>query len=124
MDRKIPTAINFHKSSKLFEMHFEGQEYKLECELLRVLSPSAEVQGHGNPILQTGKKQVSITAIEPVGNYAVKLTFDDGHNTGIYDWIFLYDLCLNKDRYWDEYLTKIHAAKASREPDANVVQLI
>lgn len=124
MDKIPPSAINFRKKARILELHFNGELFSLECELLRVLSPSAEVKGHGNPILQTGKKQVTITAVEPVGNYAIKLIFDDGHNTGIYDWNYLYDLCIHKDRYWDEYLTEIHAAKASREPNANVIQLL
>ena len=118
-----PSHIHLHKRSNTLELHFNGQDYQLECELLRVLSPSAEVRGHGNPVLQTGKKHVSITAIEPVGNYAIKLTFDDGHDSGIYDWSYLYDLCTHKDHYWDQYLAELHAANASREPGATVVQL-
>ncbi len=123
MNNPTPTAIKFHKSSSELEVQFTEVSGRLESELLRVFSPSAEVQGHGNPVLQTGKKHVSITGIEPVGNYAIKLIFDDGHNTGIYDWHFLYDLCVNKDQYWDEYLTQIHTVNASREPNATVVQL-
>ena len=124
MEKKLPSSICYRKQRRILELEFTGKVFELECELLRVLSPSAEVRGHGNPILQAGKKQVAITAVEPVGNYAVKLTFDDGHDTGIYDWSYLYDLCTNKDRYWDEYLTEMHAANASREPNASVVQLV
>ena len=124
MERKIPSALHLHKQSKELEIHFDGKEYRLECELLRVHSPSAEVQGHGNPTLQTGKKHVTINAIDVVGNYAVKLTFDDGHDSGLFSWDFLYDLCMNKDKYWNEYLSQIHEAGASRDPEASVVRLV
>ena len=125
MTTLIPSAINLHKRSKELELSYnDGQSYKLPCELLRVLSPSAEVQGHGNPILQTGKKHVVITGIEAVGNYAIKLTFDDGHNSGLYSWDFLYDLCINQEAHWEEYLQQIHAAGASRDPEASVVKLM
>ena len=124
MSKQPPEIIKFRKRKNILELVFHEQLYELESELLRVLSPSAEVKGHGNPILQTGKKHVSITGIEPVGNYAIKLIFDDGHNTGLYDWGYLYDLCIHKERYWDEYLAEIHAANASREPNANVIQLL
>ena len=124
MNNKLPSKLHLHKLSKELEIHFDGQEYRLECELLRVHSPSAEVQGHGNPKLQTGKKHVTVNGIEMVGNYAVKLTFDDGHDSGLYSWDFLYDLCINKDKYWNEYLSQIHEAGASRDPEASVVKLI
>ena len=84
MKRKIPSELHLHKQSKELEIHFDGTEYRLECELLRVHSPSAEVQGHGNPKLQTGKKNITVNAIEMVGIYAVKLTFDDGHDSGCF----------------------------------------
>lgn len=125
MTTLIPSAINLHKRSKELELSYnDGQSYRLPCELLRVLSPSAEVQGHGNPVLQTGKKHVVITDIEAVGNYAIKLTFDDGHNSGLYSWDFLYDLCINQEAHWEEYLHQIHAAGASRDPEASVVKLM
>ncbi|OED40851.1 1-(5-phosphoribosyl)-5-((5-phosphoribosylamino)methylideneamino)imidazole-4-carboxamide isomerase [Endozoicomonas sp. (ex Bugula neritina AB1)] len=124
MDRTAPSEIKFRKKARLLELRFNEAVFSLESELLRVLSPSAEVKGHGNPVLQTGKKNVTITAIEPVGNYAIKLIFDDGHSTGIYDWGYLYDLCINKDRYWGEYLAEMHSANASRDPNASVVQLL
>ena len=122
---KIPTAINLHKRSKELELTYaDGNSYRLPCEMLRVLSPSAEVQGHGNPILQTGKKHVEVTKIEPAGNYAIRLTFDDGHNSGLYTWDFLYGLCVNQDEHWEDYLRQIHAAGASRDPEASVVKLM
>ena len=121
----IPTAINLHKRSRELELNYaDSSSYRLSCEMLRVLSPSAEVQGHGNPVLQTGKKNVLITGIEAVGNYALKLTFDDGHNSGLYTWDFLYDLCINHDERWEDYLRQIHAAGASRDPEASVVKLM
>ena len=92
--------------------------------MLRVLSPSAEVRGHGQPVLQTGKKNVQITGIEMVGNYAIKIIFDDGHDSGLYDWNYLYDLCVNKDQHWDDYLKQLHDAGESRDPAVSVVRLI
>ncbi len=124
MDRKIPTAINLHKRARELEIQFDRVSYRLGCEFLRVFSPSAEVRGHGNPVLQTGKKNVVILGVEMVGNYAVKLTFDDGHNSGIYDWGYLYNLCVNKDEHWDGYLEKVHKAGASRDPETTVLKLV
>ena len=124
MNRKVPSNIHLRKHSRVLEIQFDGTVYSLECELLRVLSPSAEVRGHGKPVLQTGKKNVGITGVEPVGNYAIKLIFDDGHDSGIYDWNYLYSLCTHKDEYWDEYLKEMHEASASRDPEVSVVQLM
>lgn len=115
----IPTEIKLHKQSKLLQIAFnDGQRFKLPFEYLRVFSPSAEVRGHGpgQEVLQVGKKYVDITNIEPVGQYAVCLFFDDGHNTGIYSWDYFYDLGLNQERYWQAYLARLEAAGASREP--------
>ena len=80
-------------------------------------SPSAEVRGHGvgNEVLQTGKKQVAITALEPVGHYALKIVFDDGHDSGLYSWAYLYELGAKRDQYWQDYLNRLAAAGASRE---------
>lgn len=117
----IPTEMTLHKQSKLLEIAFnDGQRFKLPFEYLRVFSPSAEVRGHGpgQAVLQVGKKYVDITNIEPVGQYGVRLFFDDGHNTGIYSWDYFYDLGLNQARYWQDYLARLEAAKASREPEA------
>jgi DUF971 family protein len=87
---------------------------------LRAFSPSAEVRGHGpgQEILQVGKKNVGIVAIDPVGNYAVKFRFSDGHDTGIYSWDYLHDLGVNQERLWAQYLARLAAAGASREPNS------
>jgi DUF971 family protein len=113
-----PTEIKLHQKSRELEIHFnDGQEFRLSCEFLRVHSPSAEVRGHGpgQEVLQVGKKNVEITAIDPVGSYAVKLVFSDGHDTGLYSWDFLHDLGVNQASYWQTYLKRIDTAKASRE---------
>lgn len=113
-----PTEIKLHQLSRELEIHFnDGREFRLSCEFLRVYSPSAEVRGHGpgQEVLQVGKQNVGITAIDPVGSYAVKLVFTDGHDTGLYSWDYLYDLGVNRDNYWQTYLKRLEAAKASRE---------
>lgn len=105
-----PTEIKLHQSSRMLEVAFEdGARFQLPCEYLRVFSPSAEVRGHGpGPgVLVTGKEAVNISAIEPVGNYAVKLVFDDGHATGLYSWTVLHDLGLNQDSNWQDYLRRL-----------------
>lgn len=110
-----PTEIRLHQASRKLELTFDdGQHGELSCEFLRVHSPSAEVQGHGNPVLQTGKQNVNISAIEPVGHYAVKLSFDDGHDTGLYSWDYLYQLLVEHDALWQKYLDKLAEAGASR----------
>ena len=114
-----PTAIKLHKRSKLLEISYgELQSFQLEAELLRVYSPSAEVRGHGRgqELLQTGKREVAITQISAVGNYALRLTFDDGHSSGLYSWETLADLAHNQQARWDDYLARLAAAGASREP--------
>ena len=116
-----PTEINLHQKSKVLEIAFEdGKRFNLSCEYLRCFSPSAEVQGHGpgEEVLQVGKENVNIDKIEQVGNYAISLHFDDGHNTGIYSWDTLYDLGRNHDRYWQEYLDKLAAAGYQRSEPA------
>ena len=113
----IPTEIKLHQQSKTLEISFDdNRSFKLSCEYLRVHSPSAEVRGHapGEETLQKGKKNVNIEGIEPVGNYAVVLRFDDGHDSGIYAWDTLYDLGINQEKYWNEYLTRMKIAGASR----------
>jgi DUF971 family protein len=105
--KPVPTEITLHQQSRILEIRFDdGERFELPCEVLRVYSPSAEVKGHGpgQGVLPTGKERVNITAIESVGNYAVKLIFDDGHATGIYSWGYLYDLGKRLDRYWMDYL--------------------
>jgi DUF971 family protein len=114
----LPTEIKLHQLSRVLEISFaDGKRFELPCEFLRVYSPSAEVRGHGpgQETLQTGKKNVEIKAVEPVGNYAVQLAFSDGHNTGIYSWDILYDYGVRRDAMWAQYLERLKAAGASRE---------
>jgi DUF971 family protein len=113
-----PIDIRLHQASKLLEIKFDNNaECMLSCELLRVYSPSAEVRGHGagQEVLQLGKEDVNITDIEAVGNYAVKLTFSDGHDTGLYSWDYLYYLAENYDALWLEYIGKLDAAGHKRK---------
>jgi DUF971 family protein len=113
-----PTEITLHQASRALEIAFaDGKSFRLPCEFLRVFSPSAEVRGHGpgQETLQTGKKDVGITAVEPVGQYAVQLRFSDGHDTGIYSWDLLYDYGVNQDTMWRDYLKRLQEAGASRE---------
>jgi DUF971 family protein len=115
----IPTEINFHQKSRLLELTFDnGERFELTCEYLRVFSPSAEVRGHSEDeaVLQVGKAQVNIEQIEPAGNYAIILHFDDGHNTGIYSWEWLYHLGKDHDTLWQDYLAKMEQAGQKREP--------
>jgi DUF971 family protein len=114
-----PTEIVLHAVSRVLEVAFDdGQRFRLPFEFLRVYSPSAEVRGHGpgQEVLQVGKREVSITQLEPVGYYAVQPTFSDGHNSGIYSWKYLYELGCEQDRLWAEYLAQMEAAGASRDP--------
>lgn len=113
-----PTDIKLHQASKLLEISFDdGTNTQLSCEFLRVYSPSAEVRGHGagQEVLQIGKEDVNITGIEPVGNYAVKLTFSDGHNTGLYSWDYLYEIAKNYEGLWLEYLGRLAMAGVKRK---------
>lgn len=115
-----PTEINLHQKSRILELSYDdGSRFELPCEFLRVYSPSAEVRGHGpgQEVLQVGKEDVAITAVEPVGNYAVKLVFSDGHDTGIYDWNYLYELGTHRDRMWAEYLERLAKAGHQRKLD-------
>ena len=114
----IPTDIKLHQQSKVMEIAFDdGRNFELSYELLRVYSPSAEVRGHGpgQEVLQVGKKAVGITEIEPVGRYAVRPTFSDGHSTGIYSWEYLRTLGEDRDRLWQQYLDRLAEAGQSRE---------
>lgn len=118
-----PTEIKLHRKSRLLEIAFaDGKHYSLRFEFLRVYSPSAEVRGHGpgQEVLQIGKKDVEITDIEPVGSYAVQLVFSDGHDSGIYSWDYLYKLGANEDAMWAQYLERMQAEGASREPGTGV----
>jgi len=113
-----PTAITVHQQSRVLEIAFDdGAVFRLPFELLRVYSPSAEVQGHGpgQEVLQTGKRDVQITALEPVGHYAVQPSFSDGHNTGIYSWELLYKLGREQDALWARYRERLAAAGVDRD---------
>lgn len=113
-----PTDIVLHQKSRLLEIAFEdGTRYKLPFEFLRVFSPSAEVRGHGagQETLQVGKRNVMLTGLEPSGSYAIKLIFDDGHDTGLYTWEYLHELGKYHDAMWHDYLTKLEATGASRD---------
>jgi len=121
MDRKSPrpTEIKLHQKSRLLEIAFDdGKRFSLTCEYLRVFSPSAEVRGHGpgQEVLQVGKRDVQIKEIEPVGVYAVKLGFSDGHDTGLYSWEYLYELGEKQESSWKSYLARLEQAGASRDP--------
>jgi len=121
---KVPVAIRLHQASRLLELSYaDGEHYSLSCEYLRVYSPSAEVRGHGagQETLQTGKRLVTITRIETVGNYALQFHFSDGHDSGIYSWEYLHELCREQQRRWADYLARIALAGASREPTGPVL---
>ena len=108
-----PVSIKLHKQSRILELEYDdGSHFELSCEYLRVFSPSADVKGHGpgQEVLQVGKENVNIENIEPVGNYAVKLIFDDGHNTGLYSWSYLYELGMEQDNNWMDYLDRLKEA--------------
>lgn len=113
---RCPSEIKLHSASRTLELTYDDeQRYQLPCEYLRVYSPSVEVRGLGE--LVTGKENVALTAIEPVGSYAVRLFFDDGHKSGVYSWEHLHDLAVNHDRYWAQYLERLRAAgHERREP--------
>lgn len=126
MAEHIPTGIKLRTQSKRLELEYEGgQRYSLSCEYLRVYSPSAEVRGHGSDqeVLQIGKQQVGIRVIKPVGNYALQFEFDDDHDTGLYSWDYLYQMCVMQDTWWQEYLDRLAAAGASRDPEVQVLKL-
>lgn len=113
-----PTEIHLHQKSRVLELVYDnGVRHKLPCEFLRVYSPSAEVTGHGpgQEVLQLGKEDVNIDAIEPVGNYAVKLVFSDGHDTGIFDWNYLYRIGEDQDALWQKYLKRLADAGHQRK---------
>jgi len=113
----VPSAIKFHKQSQLLELKWGGDVYELPAEYLRVHSPSAEVRGHGmgNEVLQFGKKDVRILNLEPVGNYALKISFDDGHDSGLFHWNYLKELSEQQETKWQNYLDRLSKAGKSRE---------
>jgi DUF971 family protein len=119
MSAPQPSQIVLHQASHVLELTYsDSTSFRLTWEFLRVHSPSAEVRGHGpgQEQLQSGKKDVQITAIDPVGAYAVRLVFSDGHDTGLYSWEYLYHLGTNQDRLWQDYLQRLREAGGSREP--------
>ena len=121
----IPSAINLHKASKTLPLKSpSGEQYELPAEFLRVHSPSAEVQGHGNPILQFGKINVGLSKVEPAGQYALKLTFDDGHDSGLFTWEYLHQLGVRQEELWADYLAELKKAGKSRDPSVSVVKLM
>jgi DUF971 family protein len=116
-----PSNVVLHTASRVLEIAFDdGASFRLPFEFLRVYSPSAEVRGHGpgQETLQVGKRDVTISALDPVGHYAIKPTYSDGHDSGIYSWDYLYELGTNQEQLWAEYLQRLEAAGASREGGA------
>ena len=121
----IPTEIKLHQKSRLMELAFsDGAHFSIPYELLRVYSPSAEVRGHGRgqEVLQTGKRNVTINAVEPVGNYAILPVFSDGHNSGMYSWDLLYDLGSRQESLWQDYLDRLDQAGASRDEETQAAK--
>ncbi|SDN82799.1 DUF971 family protein [Halomonas shengliensis] len=119
MTAPIPTNVHYHQQARELELTYPGDErHRLPCEYLRVFSPSAEVRGHGKgqETLQVGKKFVGLKDITPTGRYALKLHFDDGHDSGLYSWDYLWWLIQHREANWAEYLERLEAAGASREP--------
>ena len=113
-----PTALTVHSQSRILEIAFsDGAVFRIPFELMRIYSPSAEVQGHGpgQEILQTGKREVDVVAMEPIGNYAVKPIFSDGHESGLYTWDYLYHLGADQSQLWDDYQRRLQAAGAQRD---------
>ena len=120
-----PQALTVHETSRVLEVGFsDGATFRIPFELMRVYSPSAEVQGHGpgQEVLQTGKREVGINTIEPVGNYAIKPFFSDGHESGLFTWEYLYQLGSQQDDLWTQYLQRLEEAGLDRDmpmPDKN-----
>jgi DUF971 family protein len=116
-DTPIPTEITLDRKRHVLALAYGDKAHELSFEMLRVYSPSAEVRGHGpgQEVLQVGKRGVDISELEPVGMYAVRPTFSDGHNSGIFSWDYLHKLCVEKDLLWQEYLGRIERAGASRD---------
>ena len=125
-----PVSIQLRKKSGVLVLSYgDGAVYELNAEFLRVHSPSAEVRGHGKSgaVLQTGKRNVGLTGVEPIGNYAIRLSFDDGHDSGIYSWNYLHELCSHHDEMWQTYLQRLRDAGASRDAlpaDTQVVTIM
>ncbi len=125
MHNPLPSKIKLRKASRTLELAYaDGLEASLPAEFLRVHSPSAQVRGHGQPVLQVGKQRVALVGVEQVGNYALKLVFDDGHDSGIFTWVYLYKLATEQAVIWQEYLDQLKAAGVSRDPSESVVRLM
>lgn len=119
-ENQAPAVIKAHRKSRVLELRYaDGREYRLPFEYLRVYSPSAEVRGHGGgePMLVPGKRNVNITRIEPVGSYAVRLVFDDGHDSGLYSWSILQELAGDHEQLWADYLQRLESQGLSRDSD-------
>lgn len=113
-----PVAVTLHRKQRMLELTFDdGERFELPCEYLRVYSPSAEVQGHHNKgaVLQLGKEEVNITELKQIGHYAVKIFFDDKHKSGLYTWNYLYDLGVNREARWQDYLNRLQQAGHQRK---------
>jgi DUF971 family protein len=123
----LPSKVKLHRGSNTLELEYkDGRQYRLTAEYLRVYSPSAEVRGHGvgQEVLQWGKKNVALTSVEPAGKYALKLVFDDGHDSGLYSWEYLLELGQSEPEKWRDYLDRLAAAGLDRDPDVSVVKLL
>lgn len=117
-DQPTPQSLTVHAASRVLEVGYaDGANFRIPFELLRVYSPSAEVQGHGpgQEVLQTGKREVGITGIEPVGNYGIKPLFSDGHDTGIFTWVYLYEMGQQQDALWQQYFERLQQAGKERD---------
>lgn len=123
---KAPEKIHLHQKSNQLELAFSGQIFLLPAEYLRVFSPSAEVQGHGpgQQVLQFGKINVGIKGLETQGNYAIKIIFSDGHDSGIFTWSYLHELCIFQTKNWQDYEQQLSAAGKSRDPNESPVRFI
>ena len=127
MLNKTPTEVKLRKQSNTLELSYsDGSQLEFSSEFLRVHSPSAEVRGHGNgqEVLQAGKRNVKLKNLEPVGNYAVKLEFDDGHSTGIFSWDYLVSIGRDKKKLWEDYLLRLQQAGKTRDPSPTDTQII
>ena len=122
----VPTRIVVSEQKDVLHLEYQGDvRFSLTAEYLRAFSPSAEVRGHGagQEVLQVGKRHVLITSLQQSGNYAIQISFDDGHNSGIYTWEYLFELGVNHSDNWADYLQRLHKANQSRDPDTQVVNL-
>ena len=127
MNAATPKEITLHKQSAILELIYgDGTRLNFSAEFLRVHSPSAEVRGHGKgqETLQVGKRHVKLNNIKPVGNYAIKLIFDDGHDTGIFSWDYLKDLGRDQNKLWNDYLKKLESEEKTRDPIPPGVQIL